>query len=171
MGLTVVDRAVCDVRLVAQDFHDVDLTALRPLTVVRLVLRHHPERRPETLSFGDLGGDDYLTVHEVGLVLTLDLAGSIVIVAVLVGRLDGLDVQAAVLDVDVLLGIRVFLQFVVGPPRITELFVPLGLIELVSVELVAPEKVITIDLGSLGLRRGTAGQTTCRHGQDKRAGK
>ena len=89
MRLTIVDRRIGDRRIVSERLHNVDLTALRPLSVKRLVLRHHPDRRPESLTFRNFGRDHDFSVLEIGLILSRYFSGSIVILAILFG-LNGL---------------------------------------------------------------------------------
>ena len=82
MRLTVVDSGIRSCRIVTENFHDVDLAALGPLTVVALVLRHHPDSGPKTLSLWNSCAYYYLTVLEVCLVLGIDLTGSVIRIAV-----------------------------------------------------------------------------------------
>ena len=91
---------------------------------------------------------------EVCLVLTCDLAGCIVILAILLG-LDRLYYEFSVAHENIIRGCRVFLKFFVCPAGLMRFVIPLFLVHLLTVELIAPEKLVALKLRCLRLLAGT----------------
>ena len=145
MRFTIVDRRIRDRRVISERLHDVDLTALRPLSVMRLILRHHPDGRPQSLSFRDLGRNDDFSVSEIRLILSGDFSGSIVFFSIFF-RLDRLQDQMPVTYKDVLFRRRIFLKLIVRPARLMRLVIPLALIHLLAVKLIVPQEIVSIKL-------------------------
>ena len=144
MRLAVVDSRIGSSRIVAKNFHDIDLAALRPLTVERLILGHHPDRGPESLTFRDSCSDLYTSVLELCIVLRIHFARSVIRCAVSV-LAKSTENEASVLNIDIVFGISIFLKLVIGPSGFAKLAVPDSLIKCIAVKLVSPEKVITFE--------------------------
>ena len=121
--LTEMNGTVIGVRLVSQNFHDVDFTALRPLSVVALVKRHHPECGKESFSFGNFDSGFELSVFVIMLALCVNTSGIVGNFSVFL-FLNRLNNQFAVFYISIFLTGNILLKFVVNPADFMGLIVP-----------------------------------------------
>lgn len=89
-------------------FHDINLTALWPLSIVTFVLGHHPECRQEAFSAWHLCPYLKSAVLERMLALRIDSAGCIIWLAV-AHFLKRLDIEHSILDVGIVRRVAILL--------------------------------------------------------------
>ena len=143
VGKRAVDRAVDDVRLLADVFHDVDLAALGPADRMNVVAEH-PESGPDPLPLGnfDAGfetaeglGEEALRFQARGSVLASDVIRAFVI---FFARGDD---EIAVLDAGIYGAVGVGFELVVAPAIAAEIvgpFLGVGSGTVGGVEFVGP---------------------------------
>ena len=108
MRFTKVKRSVHRISLITQHFHDINFTALRPLTIITLVRGHHPECRQESFTVRYFCPNFKSSVFIIMLILCIDSSGCIGC-TVPFTLLNCLNDQIAVLNIDVLRRIHILL--------------------------------------------------------------
>ena len=96
-------RSVESVRLMSKNFHDVDFTALRPLTVETFVIRHHPECRQISLSRRNLKSGFDASICKRMFSLSIYASRSIGYASVVIDFFKRLNYKESVLDVGIFL--------------------------------------------------------------------
>ena len=137
--VAVVERAVHLVRLVTEEFHDVDLAAVRPAAVA-FVGGHHPDGGPDAFSFGQFGADVEPPIRPIALEPCANAGGGVIARAFGPGVMfpARFDEKKAVSHAGVVGDI--VLQFVVAAAARVHLKLPLRGVEGVAVEFVIPNK-------------------------------
>ena len=96
-----MDRPVRSIRIVSEYFHNVDLTASRPLSVEILICRHHPECGKEALPFRNFHSCFKQSVFEIMFILCIYTSGSVGHTAVFIHSLYRFQHKASIFNIDI----------------------------------------------------------------------
>ena len=125
----------------AMNFHNINLTTLRPLSVIAFVCRHHPECWQKSFAAWYFCLNLKSSILEI--VFSLCVNSSWCIMRFITGSfLNCLNIKLAVFYIDVFLCIYIFLQFCIYPTRFMIFIIPVIGIEIFSLEIILPYELI-----------------------------